>query len=569
MILRALKGYYDRKAVGSNDEIAPEGWERKEIPFIAVINDSGDLVGIEDTREGEGKKKKAKSYFVPVGVKKTSGIAANLLWDTANYVFGIGERGTEQKAAFADRIRNEIPDTPIKTALLSFLSADQSERLKTFDSWREIAEGKPNIAIRLDGDSRLVFQNDQIKATIDRQAQAKEIDGVCLVTGERDRISILHTAIKGVWGAQTSGGNIVSFNQDSFSSYGLRGEQGKNAPIGESTMFAYTTALNTLLKSKQFLQIGDAKNGISTVFWATEETLFEEAFGSIFAEPSKDNPDENTKFIKALFESPQTGGFIENDSAKKFYLLGLSPNAARISVRIWKAGTVGEFAKNIRTHFRDLEIIKSEKEPFYYSLWRLLVNAAIQDKSENIPPNIAGDFMRSIIDGTPYPSSLLGLVLRRVKSDGGNVKPVRAALIKACLNRHMRINKKPTDKEITVALDKDQPSIGYQLGRLFAALEKIQEEASPGINATIRDRYYGAACSSPASVFPTLLRLKNHHIAKIDVGRGVNLEKLLGEIVERLDDFPAHLKLLEQGKFAIGYYHQRQDFFKPNTSKEK
>ena len=210
-----------------------------------------------------------------------------------------------------------------------------------------------------------------------------------------------------------------------------------------------------------------------------------------------------------------------------------------------------------------MEIVKPPKEPVYYSLWRLLANVATQDKSENIPPNVAGDFMRAILAGTPYPTTLLQAALRRIHSDTENrVKPIRAALIKAYLNRYHRIYINPNHKEILMSLDVNQTSVGYQLGRLFATLEKIQEEANPGLNATIRERFYGAACASPVSVFANLLRLKNHHLAKMESkGRIVNFEKLLAEIIGHFDDFPAHLDLHEQGRFAIGYYHQRQDFF--------
>jgi CRISPR-associated protein Csd1 len=194
----------------------------------------------------------------------------------------------------------------------------------------------------------------------------------------------------------------------------------------------------------------------------------------------------------------------------------------------------------------------------------LLVNIAVQDRSENVPPNVAGDFMRAILNGLPYPATLLMSALRRIKSDPERrVKPVRAALIKAYLNRYLRMYPNRNQEEMSMALDKEQPSIGYQLGRLFAALEKAQAQGNPGINATIKDRYYGSACSSPVTVFGTLMRLKNHHLSKIESkGRVVNLERIIGEIVSRIEDFPAHLDLHEQGRFAIGYYHQRQEFFR-------
>jgi CRISPR-associated protein Csd1 len=254
---------------------------------------------------------------------------------------------------------------------------------------------------------------------------------------------------------------------------------------------------------------------------------------------------------------------LEDEGDNRFYILGLAPNAARIAIRFWQVAKIAEFASRIRQYFSDFAITKPPGEPEYYSIWRILVNIATQDKSENIPPNVAGDFMRSILSGTPYPASLMQAVLRRIRSDTKNrVKPVRAALIKAYLNRYHRFYPNIKYKEVAMELDVHQTSIGYQLGRLFAVLEKIQEEANPGINATIRERFYGSACSTPVTVFANLMRLKNHHLAKLEnQGRAVNFERLLGEIISNVRDFPAHLNMHEQGLFAIGYYHQRQSFF--------
>lgn len=258
-----------------------------------------------------------------------------------------------------------------------------------------------------------------------------------------------------------------------------------------------------------------------------------------------------------------TGAYLDDDGDNQFYILGLAPNAARIAIRFWQVGTISEFALRVRQYFDDFAIVKPPKEPEYYSIWRILVNIATQDKSENIPPNLAGDFIRSILDGTPYPATLMQAVLRRIRSDTENrVKPIRAALIKAYLNRYYRFYPSYDYKEVNMELDVNQTSVGYQLGRLFAVLEKIQEEANPGINTTIRERFYGSACATPVTVFANLLRLKNHHLAKLENrGRTVNFERLLGEIMGNLSDFPAHLNLHAQGLFAIGYYHQRQAFF--------
>lgn len=577
MILQALKEYYDRVAADPESVIAPEGWEWKEIPFIIVLDNHGNLLQIEDTREGEGKKKRGKLFLVPQSVKRTSGIAANLLWETANYVFGIVNtesldnekaskallRASEQKQAFVERIKNELPQTPHIKAIITFLTTITKEKLEKEDAWQDIYTSNYVVSFRFDGEKELYCQSKEIQDVLKEKLSAKEKKDICLVSGEKDKIAALHNPIKGVFGAKTSGANIVSFNLDPFQSFNKK--QGENAPIGESSMFAYTTALNTLLdrQSSQHLLIGDA----STVFWSAKRTQFESDFAFFFKEPDKDNPAEGIQKIRNLFEAPLTGGYLDDDSNTKFYVLGLAPNAARISVRFWEVGTVSEFARKIRQHFEDLNIVKPPSEPQYYSIWRILVNIAIQDKSENIPPNIAGDFMRSILDGTPYPATLLQAALRRIHSDTENrVKPVRAALIKAYLNRYLRAHPNQKGKEVEMGLDPEQPSIGYQLGRLFAVLEKIQEEANPGLNATIRERYYGAACSSPVTVFGTLMRLKNHHLAKIDnKGRAVNLERMIGAITSHIDDFPSHLDLHEQGRFALGYYHQRQDLF---TKKE-
>ena len=569
MILQALKEYYDRKAADPASDIAPEGWEWKEIPFIIVLDENGDLVQIEDMREGVGKKKRAKTFLVPKGVKKASGIAANLLWDGPGYIFGLDNKGDKlradkQKTAFLERIKNELADIKAVEAVILFLENISEERLEKEECWQEISEKSPNLSFRLHENTALICREAEVIARLSSSNQkANNLYGTCLISGEHTQISLLHTAIKGVYGAQSAGANIVSFNLDAFTSYGK--EQGFNAPVGAGAEFAYTTAINNLLgkESRQRITIGDA----STIFWSEKPSAFESDFSFFFKEPEKDNPDAGTEKIKALFESVNSGAYRDDDSTSRFYILGLSPNAARISVRFWHVGTIAEFAGRIRQHFEDFAVIKPPKEPEYYSLWRILVNIAIQDKSENIPPNLAGDFMRAILAGTPYPATLLQAVIRRIGSDAANrVKPVRAALIKAYLNRYYRFYPNKNHKEVTMELDVSQPSIGYQLGRLFATLEKIQEEANPGINATIRERFYGAACATPVTVFANLLRLKNHHLAKLEnKGRAVNFERLLGDIVSKLNDFPAHLDLHEQGRFAIGYYHQRQAFF---TKKE-
>jgi CRISPR-associated protein Csd1 len=580
MILQALKGYYDRKVADPTSGIAPRGLEWKEISFVILLDKTGRFIKIESWWDNEGKKKTGHRFLVPQGEKKANGIKANLLWDTANYVFGVAStegltekerqhtlsRLPKQQKAFIERIENELPDAPKKAAVLRFLSTDISI-LEKDSNWSEVYQTNPNITFRFEDEQQIYCESDEIKKVVAAKIAAKVADGRCLITGEQDTISTLHTAIKGVWGAQRSGANIVSFNLDSFRWFGKK--QGQNSPVGEAAMFAYTTALNHLLdkKSSQRMQVGDA----STVFWSDRETNFENIFGPFFTGLPKDNPDDETNDIKELLESPKSGAYIENEKDTKFFVLGLSPNAARISIRFWQVGPIQRFKDNIYQHFLDLKICKPEREPKYYTLKQLLLSTAVQNKEENIPSNLAGDFMRSILDSpyTPYPATLLQAVLRRIRSDTAKrVTPVRAALLKAYFNRYERYYNYSNRKELSVRLNRDNQPRAYHLGSLFAVLEKIQEEANPRLNATIRERYYGAACGTPAVVFPTLLRLKNHHLAKLEhKGRKVFFEKLIAEIMSYYDDFPPQHDLHEQGKFAIGYYHQRQEFF--ITTKDK
>ncbi len=564
MILHALEAYYRRKQADPDpaQRLPAFGLEDKEIPFILEIDATGRLLGLSDTRSGNGKKKTGQRFLVPQGVKKTSGVAANLLWDTAEYVLGIDTRGkpervAEQNAAFGDRIAalNETAqaDAGIR-AIQAFLHNFDPQTMSEWPEYGDILESNPLMSFRLQGDLDLVCQRPAVVQAC-RPQPSQVADSVCLVTGQAAAAKRLHPAIKGVWGAQTSGANIVSFNLDAFNSYGKT--QGGNAPMSPAAAFSYTTALNHLLArgSRQRMQVGDT----STVFWAEEDHDLEFAMPDLFGEPRKDEPDRQVAAVEALYSAVRRGTFAKGGPDTRFHVLGLAPNAARISIRIWETASALELGRRIQQHFEDIAIVHRSHEPDYLSLFRLLIGVAVLGKVDNIPPNLGGDVMRAILQGQPYPASLLNLAVQRCRAEQ-QPNYARAAIIKGCLNRLARRQPEHSETYLPM-LDPNNMNPAYRLGRLFATLEKVQEEANPSLNATIRDRYYGAASSTPVAVFSTLLRLKNHHLGKLSRGRATQMEKLIGEITAGLDGFSPHLSLADQGRFALGYYHQRQDFF--------
>lgn len=568
MILQALHAYYERRQrlPDPADRLPQSGMEDKEIPFILELATDGRLIAITDTREIQGKKKVSKAYRVPQGVKRASGVAANLLWDTAEYVLGLDTKGkpervVEQTAAFRARIdalQALVPDDAGLLAVQRFLQAEPLAAAQAQPHWAEIEAGNnPLLSFRLAPDLDLVCQRPHVVAAFANTSVGDEGGSglPCLVTGDEATPQRLHSAIKGVWGAQVAGANIVSFNLDAFRSYGK--EQGANAPVSPAAAFAYTTALNSLLAkgSRQRMQVGDA----STVFWAQseEDRDVEDGFAALFAD-DVDDPDAHTEQVRALYGSLHTGRFAGAAGDRKFFVLGLAPNAARIAIRFWQPAPLSEVATHVRRWFDELALAHGPKDPEYPTLFRLLACVALLGKVDNLPPNLGGEVMRAVLSGGAYPAAWLNAAVMRCRSEQ-HVPYLRAAVIKACL---LRGHSTSPQEEPTVMLNTDNPNVAYRLGRLFATLEKIQEEASPGLNATIRERYYGAASSTPVAVFTTLLRLKNHHLAKLtNRGRAANFEKLLGEILGAVGDFPLHLNLPDQGRFALGYYHQRQAFF--------
>jgi CRISPR-associated protein Csd1 len=577
MILQELVRYYDRKSRDPDpaQRLPNLGLEDKDIPFVIELTADGRVVQLHDTRRLESKKLRAQSFLVPQGVKKTSGVAANLLWDSAPYAIGLDKprKGTAEvtpHAAFRARIAALPAAAQADAGLIAVLAAlDRADWsvLHAHPAWAEIQETSPVMTFQLSGDVDLVCQRPLVAAAALPVADADARLGLCLVEGVSAPIQRLHSAIKGVWGAQSAGANIVSFNARAFESYGKSDRQGENAPVGERAAFAYTTALNHLLAkdSRNRVQVGDA----STVFWADTPSQFDSEFtlADFFGE-TKDDPDRGVRAVQALHQALATGQLPVGERDAQFFVLGLAPNAARISVRFWLRATLSELAPRILQHFADLKVVRRyDNDPATPSLFRLLSSVALLGKLDNVPPRLAGEWMRAILEGQPYPATLLNAAVIRCKAEQ-EVTTLRAAVLKAWLNRNHRRNHHsahpaaPADHQhFKEELDMQQTDVPYLLGRLFAVLERIQQQAQPGINATIRDRYYGAASTTPVSVFTTLLRLKNAHLKKLSDAQTAYFERLIGDIMLPLTDFPRQLALPQQAKFAIGYYHQRQAFF--------
>lgn len=579
MILQSLYDYYQRKAANTDSNIAPQGFEWKEIPFLIVINKDGKFINLEPTSESEGnnkKAKRAKSFLVPKSKGKSGSDAwktTNVFWDHYGYVLENPkddpkknkiqnkEDAKKQHSSFiklVNEIVEKFPSNEQFIAVKNFLQKeDQIQKVFNHQNWKDCIKILGcNLSFRLIGETNIVAEHADLK-TIAVSNDFDDNKGVCLITGDREPIVTLNTATSIPGGK--SGAKLVSFQKSSgYDSYYK--EQGGNAPISKKAEDAYTTALKDLLgkDSRNKFRISDT----TVVFWAEKEINFEKQFSFFFTNPNKDDPGRNAQEVKALYESIHSGKF-NSEGSTQFYILGLAPNVARILVRFWETGTVNDFGKKIAQHFTDLELAEGKQEKHkYFTLFSLLTNIVLDYKMDNVPPNLASAVIESILKGTPYPATLQQQCIRRIRAEQ-KVNHIRAAILKAYLNRKNRITNYNKEKEITMALDKENKNQGYLCGRLFAILEKIQQEAQPGITTTIKDRFYGAASSTPVTVFGRLLNLTNHHLAKLHPGRKTNLDKLLQEIMDSISSngMPAHLSLDDQSRFAIGYYQQRQDFF--------
>jgi CRISPR-associated protein Csd1 len=582
MILAALNDYYQRLLDDDPENISPPGYSREKIGYAVVLAEDGQVVDVLDVRDTSGKKPVPRSLSVPQPEKRTVGVKSNFLWDKTSYVLGVSassKRSEQEHGAFKELHRQALAneqDIGLK-ALLAFLDTWRPGQFQEHPAFVRHGDAllDANIVFRLGDEPRYLHERPAARAAWTRlsgSAQSSQ-QGICLVTGEQGPLARLHPAIKGVMGAQSSGASIVSFNLESFTSYGK--EQGENAPISEQVAFAYTTVLNHLLRrdSRQQLRIGDA----TVVFWAQasgkEEAEEAENLLASFFDPKDDDARAIRQLHDAL-EQVRQGLPLRDleghlDDGTRIFVLGLAPNASRLSIRFWETETLAVFARRLAWHFEDLHL---EPSPWRTppAVWRLLLATAPsrdgKAKSEDVPPQLAGELTRAILSGGRYPRSLLTTIIMRLRADG-EITGARVALCKAILARDARLGDKDIDKGVPpVSLDPTNNDPGYLLGRLFSTLENVQRAAlGKQINATIRDRYYGAASATPASVFPVLLRNTQHHLSRLrkdKPGFAVNLEKEIGEIVDQLGPtFPKSLRIEAQGHFAIGYYHQTQSRF--------
>ena len=576
MILHALTQYYQRKAK-SDGGVAPEGFENKEIPFIIVIDKQGKFIQLEDTRELKNKKKVACTFLVPKGLGRSGSKSyevSNLLWDHYGYVLAYaGEKGQEQAdkqhasfTANVNELKQALPNDAGVAAVAAFLaSAEEKSKVMQAANWAECAKVKGcNLSFRLvDEAVDLVCQSKAVQAYVSQanQTQSNNVQkGICLVTGKPASIARLHNAVKGV---NAKPAPFTSVNLSAFESYGK--EQGFIFPVGEQAMFEYTTALNTLLASENRFRIGD----VTAICWSAKPTPLEGHLASLINGGGKDNPDAHIDAVKSLYKSLYNGKYTEPNGKEKFYLLGLSPNSARIVVRFWHETTVAALSESIAAWYDDLQMVRGENSPYpeYMPLPRLLGNLVLDGKMENLPSDLIAQITDAALNNRVLPVSLLQAALRRNKAEQ-KITYGRASLLKAYINRAIRAGRLKNMKELTMSLDRNRQDIGYVLGRLFAVLEKTQAEANPGLNATIADRYFGSASSTPIAVFGTLMRLLPHHLNKLEFeGRAVQLQWEIRQILEHCQKFPNHLNLEQQGLFAIGYYHETQFLFTKDALK--
>lgn len=587
MILQRLAEHYDR----IEKELPRPGFSLQKISFCVVLEPDGRLNSLQSLQQQDGKRLVAKSMIVPGQSKPPGqGISPCFLWDNASYLLGWSADSDRYKTARAGlafeafrsrhlEIEAQVAH-PAFNAVCSFLRTWSPEQ--AVDHEADLSKIATNFGVfRIAGEMNYVHELIALPAETEEQEAASEatgMRGVCLVSGDTGEIARLHEPkIKGVAGAQSSGALLVSFNASAYESYGK--SQSFNAPVGTTAAFKYANALNYLLNRRdRRVSLGDS----TVVFWADQANGLEDALSELFSEPLPseepvaEEDQERLRQARQLLTQLRDGtGATEiasDEQPTKFFLLGLSPNASRISVRFWVEADAATLQRLLGQHLRDVALAYA-KDDQLLTLRRIVAATGRWDdkkskfNTENVSPQLAGDLARSVLTGAAYPQSLLGTMLRRIHSDG-EVAYARVAAIKACLVRNSRLRGNPL--EVSVKLDPSETNTGYNCGRLFALLEKAQTDSADGeLNSTIKDRYFSSASTTPALVFPRLFRLSQHHLAKLETGYKISYDRRLGEVMGLLDQFPRQLALEDQGRFVIGYFHQRQDLYTSKKDKEE
>lgn len=555
MILQALYDYYQR--LSAANKVPTFGFATKPCHFCIIISPSGELVQVQQL--GDTPKNPSASLCIPaLPSQRTSDIQPSFLCDNTGYVFGLDDKGKpdraeKQRHAFINlhkEILRQTSDEGLR-ALVTFLESFDSVKAQQLNQWQQMC-GK-NIVFRLEHENAYLHDRPALRRAwvdyLNRHATAPI--GYCLITGQKAALADTHPHIRNVKGAKPTGAALSSFNLPAFCSYGK--EQNLNAPVSQEAAFAYTTALNYLLRrdSPQVVHVADS----TTVFWTQRDSPVEGFFG-IMLNPT-DDPGDIQK-LRFFLDAARSGAWPRDvDPSLPCFILGLAPNASRLAVRFWHAASLHDVLTRLERHFEDLKMIRDERRDSPFPpLWKLLRETAVEHKDDNIPPLLAGALVRAILTGSEYPLSFYTAILNRINADH-EINYLRAAALKAYLVRHYRLHNQP--KEVPMSLDPNNKNPGYLLGRLFALLEKAQLDALGKVDATIKDRYYGAASATPRAVFPILMRLAQHHLAKSEYG--AVREREIQAVVNDLQEFPAHLSLEDQGMFAIGYYHQRHAFY--------
>ena len=560
MILKALYDYYQR----SGEEVAPLGLEYKQIGFIIVLDKDGHFLRFEDRRLD---KKSAQQFLVMKSVGRSSAPVANYLYDNSQYVFGYSDKGNlDSMRKYFDTFKSKVAEiygmyseNKAIQAVYAFYQQEPSAMVEAMQQdalWDDIAKNLnkkySTFSFLIDGDTEIVASKRDLMnlATPEDTVEGK----LCLVTGKHSKTVEVTTATM-IPGSQATA-KLVAFQVNSgYDSYGKT--KGNNAPISEDAEFAYTTALNHMLRpdSHNKFMVGNR----TFLFWASSASqAAKESEDSLFAllgrpETDDDDPNRRIELVRSTFMAIYNGK-LSADKDDTFYILGLAPNSARIAVVYWSEMPLRDFAGVISRHFEDMEMvdIRKEKKP-YVGLHSILGSVTLGGKSSDAIPNMPDAVVKSIFQGLPYPISLFQACIRRVRAEQ-SINVVRAAIMKAYLNRLNDNN----HKNIESMLDKENNNQGYLCGRLFAVLENLQYAANK--QDSIRSSYMNAASSTPAAVFSTILKLSNSHYGKLskeNKGLAVFFDNQKKEIMAMIQDFPTTLDLGDQGRFFLGYYHQK------------